>query len=72
MTLASIEYDDHAEKCETAQSHGETTSLDSKPEVSGDRSMAMAEKPTLTTSTGAPLSDNQNALTAGARGPLLM
>jgi len=32
----------------------------------------MAEKPTLTTTAGAPIADNQNALTAGARGPLLM
>jgi catalase len=28
--------------------------------------------PTLTTSAGAPVSDNQNSLTAGSRGPLLM
>ncbi|KJS38190.1 MAG: catalase [Rhodospirillaceae bacterium BRH_c57] len=28
--------------------------------------------PTLTTSAGAPVSDNQNALTAGPRGPILM
>ncbi|MDE0206594.1 MAG: catalase, partial [Candidatus Tectomicrobia bacterium] len=26
----------------------------------------------LTTSDGAPIADNQNALTAGSRGPLLM
>ncbi|MGA2442443.1 MAG: catalase [Tepidisphaeraceae bacterium] len=32
----------------------------------------MAEKPTLTTTAGAPIADNQNALTAGPRGPLLM
>ena len=32
----------------------------------------MAEKPTLTTSAGAPIADNQNSLTAGARGPLLI
>ena len=29
-------------------------------------------KPTLTTTAGAPIPDNQNALTAGTRGPLLM
>ena len=28
--------------------------------------------PILTTADGAPIADNQNALTAGARGPLLM
>ena len=32
----------------------------------------MAEKPTLTTSAGAPIADNQNSLTAGPRGPVLM
>ena len=32
----------------------------------------MADKPTLTTSAGAPIADNQNSLTAGARGPLLI
>ena len=32
----------------------------------------MAEKPTLTTSAGAPVGDNQNSQTAGPRGPLLM
>lgn len=32
----------------------------------------MAEKPTLTTSGGAPVADNQNSLTAGPRGPVLM
>src|SRR6202789_2242794 len=32
----------------------------------------MAEKPTLTTTAGAPIADNQNSLTAGARGPLLI
>ena len=32
----------------------------------------MADKPTLTTSAGAPVPDNQNSLTAGARGPLLI
>src|SRR5271163_4791542 len=31
----------------------------------------MAKRPTLTTTAGAPVSDNQNSLTAGARGPLL-
>ncbi len=29
-------------------------------------------RPTLTTSSGAPIADNQNSLTAGPRGPLLM
>ncbi|MEP3246894.1 MAG: catalase [Sneathiella sp.] len=32
----------------------------------------MSDKPILTTSAGAPVSDNQNSLTAGARGPVLM
>ena len=32
----------------------------------------MTDKPTLTTSAGAPVADNQNSLTAGPRGPLLM
>ncbi|MGF7162372.1 catalase [Rhodoligotrophos appendicifer] len=32
----------------------------------------MAERPTLTTTAGAPIADNQNALSAGERGPLLM
>ena len=32
----------------------------------------MAEKKQLTTSHGSPIGDNQNSLTAGARGPLLM
>lgn len=32
----------------------------------------MSKKPTLTTSAGAPVADNQNAATAGARGPVLM
>ena len=34
--------------------------------------MPTPNKPTLTTSAGAPISDNQNALTAGARGPILI
>jgi len=34
--------------------------------------MADKKTPTLTTSAGAPISDNQNSLTAGARGPVLM
>ena len=34
--------------------------------------MADPQTPTLTTSAGAPIPDNQNALTAGARGPVLM
>ena len=37
----------------------------SDPNKSGDR-------PTLTTSAGAPVGDNQNALTVGERGPLLL
>lgn len=32
----------------------------------------MPDKPTLTTSAGAPVSDNQNSLTAGPRGPVLL
>ncbi|HBL44800.1 MAG TPA: catalase, partial [Planctomycetaceae bacterium] len=32
----------------------------------------MTEKPTLTTTGGAPVPDNQNSITAGPRGPLLM
>ncbi len=32
----------------------------------------MAKKPTMTTTAGAPIADNQNSLTAGARGPVLM
>ncbi len=32
----------------------------------------MDQKPTLTTSAGAPLADNQNSLTAGPRGPVLL
>ena len=32
----------------------------------------MSTKPTLTTSAGAPVGDNQNSLTAGERGPLLL
>src|SRR5882672_12848920 len=32
----------------------------------------MAKPPTLTTSGGAPVVDNQNSMTAGPRGPLLM
>ncbi len=32
----------------------------------------MSKNPTLTTTAGAPISDNQNALTAGERGPVLM
>ena len=32
----------------------------------------MADKPPLTTSAGIPIGDNQNALTAGPRGPLLV
>ncbi len=32
----------------------------------------MSERKTLTTSAGAPIADNQNSMTAGARGPVLM
>jgi catalase len=32
----------------------------------------MTKKPTLTTSAGAPIADNQNSLTAGSRGPILL
>src|SRR6185503_1224565 len=32
----------------------------------------MTTKPTLTTTAGAPVADNQNSLTAGARGPVLL
>src|SRR5712691_4990275 len=32
----------------------------------------MSKAPTLTTTAGAPIADNQNSTTAGARGPLLM
>src|SRR5712692_2123632 len=32
----------------------------------------MAERPTLTTASGMPVADNQNSISAGPRGPLLM
>jgi catalase len=32
----------------------------------------MAEKPMMTTTAGAPIADNQNSISAGARGPLLL
>jgi catalase len=32
----------------------------------------MAKEPVLTTSTGNPVADTQNSLTAGPRGPVLM
>jgi len=32
----------------------------------------MAERPTLTTADGCPIADNENSITAGPRGPLLM
>uniref|UniRef100_UPI0013C2E9F1 catalase n=1 Tax=Pseudomonas viridiflava TaxID=33069 RepID=UPI0013C2E9F1 len=32
----------------------------------------MSESPILTTASGAPVADNQNSRTAGARGPLLL
>jgi len=33
---------------------------------------SVAKRPTLTTDSGMPVSDNQNSITAGPRGPLLM
>lgn len=32
----------------------------------------MSDKPKLTMTNGAPVSDNQNVLTAGSRGPMLL
>jgi catalase len=32
----------------------------------------MTEKPMMTTTAGAPIADNRNSITAGARGPLLL
>ena len=32
----------------------------------------MAQRPTLTTASGRPVADNQNSITAGPRGPVLM
>src|SRR5690554_1027757 len=32
----------------------------------------MSDRPIMTTSAGAPISDNQNSITAGPRGPVLM
>src|SRR6266550_1963827 len=32
----------------------------------------MSDKPTLTTAAGAPIGDNQNAITAGPHGPVLL
>lgn len=32
----------------------------------------MTDRPTMTTSSGAPIPDNQNSVTAGPRGPMLM
>ncbi|MGY4434837.1 catalase [Bradyrhizobium sp. F1.13.1] len=37
-----------------------------------NRNDFMAKRPALTTVTGMPVSDNQNSITAGPRGPLLM
>ena len=37
-----------------------------------ERNLSSMTKPTLTTTAGAPIADNQNSETAGARGPLLM
>src|SRR3989304_3008473 len=36
------------------------------------RSRSMSKKPTMTTSAGAPVADNQNSMTAGPRGPGLL
>src|SRR5690606_27702587 len=38
----------------------------------GTRRIDMADRPRMTTSAGAPVPDNQNSLTAGARGPVLL
>jgi catalase len=32
----------------------------------------VAKRPTITTDSGMPVSDNQNSITAGPRGPVLM
>src|ERR1043166_1526198 len=40
--------------------------------ASKKRSTLMDDKPTLTTSAGAPIADNQNSMTAGPRGPVLI
>ena len=34
--------------------------------------MTQTDRPTMTTASGAPVADNQNSLSAGPRGPLLM
>jgi catalase len=34
--------------------------------------LSVAKRPTLTTDSGMPVSDNQNSITAGPRGPVLM
>jgi len=45
----------------------------STPSPSPERiTMSAKQRPTLTTSAGAPVSDNQNSLSAGPRGPLLL
>src|SRR5213075_1676856 len=36
------------------------------------RKLSMTDKPVLTTTAGNPIGDNQNAMTAGPRGPLLV
>src|SRR5437867_9706501 len=36
------------------------------------RRKIMPDRPTLTTSAGAPVADNQNSMTAGPRGPVLL
>lgn len=41
--------------------------------LQGERNMKKsADSPTLTTAAGNPVADNQNSLTAGARGPVLL
>src|SRR3984893_10835436 len=42
------------------------------PARSNRRMNSMSKTPTLTISSGAPVADNQNSLTAGPRGPVLM
>src|ERR1700738_5622759 len=44
----------------------------SRAATSQRRSNSVAERPTLTPTAGAPVPDNQNSITAGPRGPLLV
>src|SRR3981189_1677331 len=39
---------------------------------SQQRSSSMPERPTMTTTSGLPVADNQNTITAGPRGPVLL